>query len=346
MHIEINQSLQKIAANRTLKYLSEEIDWVINKMQERFVQSKLEPKRGGGFSIDQMDIDAIRPLLVSRKKIPAFIDTASRYKCFLPPDYAYLISDASYASEICKETVKVQNVKFYITWLKQVTTNKPQAPFYETLELKAGADTLTIPSKLPYYHTYTGYKTKEDIMFLIPWITNYFQSLGTFATGYETYGDLYKSAHYYFVSPTAQPVVTLKMDNIANNVTVPEVKEYTQHTSLNTEKRVANRLESSENIDHLSSTAFFKSSFKSPISELSKNILYVYYDSSFIVNSCEITYIRKPRIVSLFLGSDCELAPEFHQTICDLATEYIKGRLENGPGQQLAERDIESRVIL
>lgn len=42
-HIELNQSLQKIAANTTRKFLSEELDWVINKMQDRFIQNKLQP---------------------------------------------------------------------------------------------------------------------------------------------------------------------------------------------------------------------------------------------------------------------------------------------------------------
>ena len=43
MHIEVNQSLQKMAANKTLKFQPSEIDWVLNKMQLRFVENLLRP---------------------------------------------------------------------------------------------------------------------------------------------------------------------------------------------------------------------------------------------------------------------------------------------------------------
>jgi len=346
MHIEVNQSLQKVAANRTRKYLSEEIDWVLNKMQHRFIQGRIKPRKGGGYSLEQMNVDALRPILVSGKKIPAFIDRPDRYKCFLPPDYSYLISDASLTSELCKETAQVEAKKLYITWLKQVKTNKVDPLYYQTVKVTANADILNIPGNLPYYHEYTGYNRKEDIFLVLPWIVNHFQQLGNLQVGYELFGEYFKPSHYYFISDSAFPITSLVQDATNNTVQVQELKEFTSHKSLDTEVLTANRLESSENIHNLLSTAFYKTSLHSPISELSKNILYVYHDSSFTVNSCEITYIRKPRIVSLFLGSDCELPAEFHPTICDLATEYIKGRLENGQGQQIIERDNELRVII
>ena len=143
-----------------------------------------------------------------------------------------------------------------------------------------------------------------------------------------------------------QPNCVFVQDGANTTVKVEEEKTFNTHVSLENEQKIANRLESSENVQNLLGTSFYTTSVHSPISELSGNLLYIYYDNSFTVNSCEITYIRKPRILSLFLGSDCELAPEFHPTICDMATEYIKGRLENAQGQQLVERDNETRVII
>ena len=347
MHIEVNQSLQKVAANRTREYFSDEIDWVLNKMQDRFIQLKMRPKKEGrGYTMEEVDLDSVRSLIVSQKSLPAYIDNTRRYKCYLPPDYAYLVSDASYVSELCKVTASEVVSKFYITWLKQVKTTKVNPKFYESIEISANATTLKIPLDLPYYNEYVGYNAKKDIAFIVPWIVNYFQSQGTLISGFETYGDLYKPAHYFFISPDAQPTASLKMDGNINTVLVQELKNLKQHETLKTEQRIDNRLESSENVDMLLSTSFYGPNKRSPVSELSKNILYVYRDDSYTVNRCEITYVRKPRILSLLLGSDCEIAPEFHQTICDMAVEYIKGRLENTQGQQLTERDNELRVII
>jgi len=345
MHIEINQSLQKVAANRTREYLSEEIDWVINKMQHRFIQLKVKPKDNGGYSLEQLDEDALRALKVSGKKLPMYVDTTKRYKAYLPANYAYLISDASYVSQVCGgEVAEDEDAKLYITWLKLLKTAKGGPKFYETVHVTANADVVSVPLALPYFNKYVGYNRKEDITFLSPWIIDFFQKMEKLEVGYEFYGEYYKASHYFFISTTAQPVTSLVQDGLNNTVQVTEVKEFKQAKSLVTEQLISNRLESSENIHDMLKTAFYKPTYRSPISELSKNILYVYHDDSFTVNSCEITYIRKPRIVSLSLGSDCELAPDFHNTICDLATEYIKGRLENG--QPIIERDNDKRVVI
>lgn len=349
MHLEINQSLQKVAANKTRKYLSEEIDWVLRKVEGRFIQSKLRPRKGGAFSIDQLDLDAIRPILVNTIR-EAYVDTSRsrRYECPLPMDYAYLISDSAYVSDRCGMTSEPTEltVYTYLTWIKQLRTTKANAPYYATYSLTVGGKTVSIPSSLPYTNTYIGFQRKEDVQFLTGWMTHTMQSILTSGEfGFERYGSKYKANHYLSVA-TSVPGVSNNIDGNTGIVTVSETLTRKQHVEVAGAEYTANRLENSETIPSLLGIAFYSPRAQSPISELRGNSLYIYTDSNFTVNRCEITYIRKPRPMSLALGSDCELAPEFHPTLCDLAVEYIKARLENGQGLQIAENDIEKRIIL
>ena len=351
MHLEVNQGLQKVAANKTRKYLSEEIDWILNKVESRFIQSKLRPRKGGSFSIDQLDIDAVRPLLVTTFK-DVFIDQtrSRRYEVPLPMDYAYLISDSSEVSDRCNLTTQPTETttSIYIAWLKKLRSAKGSAPYYETLSITAGANTVSIPSNLPYSNAYTGFQRKEDVDFLTDWLVHTLRNTvaSTIEAGYERYGSHYKSNHFAFVSKTNNITLGNVIDGSSGVVTERQEVVVKQHTPLTTTSYVQNRLENSETVRGLLGVAFFAPSAMSPISELQGNTLYIYTDGNFTVNRCELTYIRKPRPMSLALGSDCELAEQFHRTLCDLAVEHIKNRLENVPGQQLTEQDIEKRIIL
>lgn len=351
-HIELNQSLQKIAANKTRKFLSEELDWVLNKIQNRFIQSKLRPRRGGGFSFDELDLDAIRPVLV-QTKLPAYIDPArlNRYKVFLPTDYSYLIADYSFVDNAeCRATKLTPEAKsIYITWLKKLNTAKVSAPFYETAQMTIdGTHIINIPSELPYTNKYVGYQSKDDVSFLYPWIIHTFnQELApTIQVGSERYADKYKPNQIVIVSDRALAATTLSYDGISTTLKTEDVINYTQYGESVHNVIVQNRLETSEDTQKLVGTPFYAPSINSPISELINQTLYIYGDNSFTVSNCGITYVRKLRPVSLALGSDCELSEEFHQTICDLAVQYIKGRLENAPAEQLVEKDNETRVKL
>lgn len=346
MHIEVNQSLQKVAANVTRKIQSEEMDWVLNKMVDRFIQLKLKPKKGGAFSVDQLGIDALRGLLISRP-ISAYIDSSysGRYEVPLPFDYSYLISDSSQISLLCGTTPVVANETVYLTWLKRLHTSKVSAPFYSTAAIIVNGNTLNIPASLPYSNQYAGFSKKEDISFLSPFIVQFLSTVLTTAEiGFERYGQLHKPDHFVIKSITSQPTASLTYDGIAATNTTTQTLSRTKHTALSNSSLVANRLENSEDVPDLLQAAFYKPSNLSPISELVGNNLYVYSADNFTVNSCRITYVRKPQKLSLALGTNCDIVEEFHQSICDLAVEYIKGRFENGQGQQLIENDNNNRV--
>lgn len=352
MHIELNQSLQKISASRTRKFLPEELDWVLNKIQGRFIQSKLIPRKGNAFTYNQLEVDAIRPLLV-KAKLPAYIDTEfpNRYKSYLPTDYSYLIADYSYVdNSLCRTQKLIQEeVSLYLYWLKQSRTTKVNAPFYENGTITVnGSYIINFPGDLPYTNDYVGYPNKKDNIFLYAWIKHELNQMAkeVLQVGSEQYGEWYKGNNFVFVSEQSITPPTLVLDGINVTLTSQSIEGLKKYPQPDEAIISPNRLESSEDVLNLVTTPFYKPTINSPVSELNGQILYTYGSSSFTISSCGINYVRKPRPISLSLGSDCELMPEFHQTICDLATQYIKGRLENVPAEQLVEKDIETRVTL
>lgn len=343
MHIEVNQSLQKVAANKTRKFRSEEIDLVLNKIVGRFIRSKLKPKPGGaGFDIDQVDIDALRTLLVS-KTLDAYYYTGNSVISFLPSDYEHLIRDSSYVLNLCGKPATTAEKTLKVLTLRQDKSSKSTQEYYKSMAITLGEASVSIPGSLPYANQYLGYKSKEDVAFLTPFLLAQLRQSGT-EVYWERFYDMYKPSTYIMVGEGIPEIGSMTIDGIASTQFSAVTKSFKQFVGET--GSVANRLYSSEVVGTIKSTAFFKPSFLSPVSELSQYNLIIHHDSSFIVNKVDVVYVRKPQTISLLLGTDCDLAEGFHQAICDLSVEYLKGRLGDVQGMQLAESDNERRVTL
>ncbi len=340
MHIEFDQSTQQVASNRTRKYLPEEKDWILTKMQERLIQGSISPKKdgSGGFEVNQLYADRIRTLIVSSTMLVPYIDAGQdRYKAYLPADYSYLLSDWSYTSILCggvSPQTGSQSLNLYA--LRQNLSKKVAPPFYQTMSVGFPKQ-VNIPGDLNFINDYKGYPKAHDVSFLTPLVAQ--------VGGYywERYGDIVKPNCYLY--PTTETISPqLHVDgNDETSVTVQQL-DLTYHVGQGV--RTSNRLMPSNKIPFTRDTAFYKTAHYSPISELAGNLLYVYSDNSFIVTQVGVTYIRKCAPISLSLGSNSELPEQFHQQICDLAVEYVKGRLGDVQGMQLAENDNNNRVTL
>lgn len=351
MHIEINQSLQQVAANRTRKYLSEEIDWVLNKQQDRFIQSCLRPVNMSQPELmkfrfaDQIRADALRYLLVVNKELECTKKDASCVQAILPPDYQYLMTDASNMVNLCGDTRTEDTETRLFHTLQLSKSSLPAGPYYLTGNtIQVGAVILQIPGSLPMYNTYQGYTTKEDVVFLKEWILAQLWKQGV-EVYWEKFGSFYRPNCFIF--PGAQPnPLTITWDSV--NSTLVNSESYdvvVQSRSSTATVTTDNRLLSPYDVTSIY-TPYYAPSIKSPASELSGNSLIVYQDENTTVKSVFISYIRKPQPISLSLDSSCEIAEQFHQTICDLSTEYILGQLKDQTGKQAKTQDNETRIIL
>ncbi len=345
MHIEIEQSTQQVAANRARHWLPEEIDWVLNKMQDRFISSCLRPKQNGsgGFEIDQAKADHIR-MLVTRAELVPYISGTERYKCFLPSNYRNLLADWSYTEDLCGSPVPDPTAQtLYISRQLQHISENEDAPFYESMELMMPDIEVILADLVPI--DFAGYPDIKDWSFLVPFFLYHGNKQAP--VHWERFDDLYYKNHYVTVrTATSADVLGMTVDGEDHIDGSVLTRQVTYHEGT-ASKRVNNRLCSTDIIPSLNQSRYYRSAHFSPITELEGTNLIIHRDDSFIVTGAGVSYIRKPQPISLSLGSDCELAGEdTHQAICDLATEYLKGTVQNAEGKQLKTADIVERVIL
>lgn len=352
MHIEVRQALQQVAANKTFKYLPEELDLILNKMQARLIQMQLTQKtdeRGkptGGFEISQLGADIIRPLIVTSLDLVPYIQDARMYKCYLPYDYSYLLSDWSYTKLTCAgdPVPTITPDTLYLTRLRQDLSILTAGPYYVTsFKTILGGTKIEIPLDLMADNAWLGTVKKEQIYELVQFIA---QRGGWY---WERFGGNNWPGYYINVGLTSasQSGAMAIIDGATFQNVITSTVPVTSHRTLkDISKYYDNRLVASDNISGLNSTEFYKSSYYSPISELSAGILYIYRDDNFIVSSVGISYIKKATPISLSLNTKSDIPEEFHYQICDLAVEFIKGTLENFQGWQQKTADNTKRVTL
>jgi hypothetical protein len=351
MHIEVRQGLQQVASNKTFKFLDEELDLILNKMTNRLIKLQLSQKtdpRGkptGGFEVSQIGADMIRPLIVSSYSMVPYVKDGRLYQCFLPPDYSFLLSDWSYTKLICDEDPApvVTTDSLYLTALRQDISTAAASPYYvASFKTTLGGRSVEIPADLMADNNWIGLVKKDQVYELTQFIANKGQWY------WELFGGQNMPGYYINVSTNSGQTIGAQstIDGAVNQNIKQQVMTLDSHRTNENTKYYDNRLMASDNISGLNSTEFYKSSYYSPISELAQGILYIYRGTNFIVSEVGISYIRKANPISISLNTKCELPEEFHSTVCDLAVEYIKGRLENYQSWQQTTADNDKRVII
>jgi hypothetical protein len=328
MHIEVKQATQNIAANTRRKLQSEEIDWILNKNVERFIADRVKPKKDGSglHEVNQFDIDGVRTLL-STAECTAKVD-GTDYKCMLPADYSFLLSDDSRVTLICgTSSFTPTSVTENVLRIPLKQSVKSAAKFYETVSITIDGTTHTLADlNTNNAGTYNGLASKQEIFVVRDAMLSHLRSKNV-EVYWERYHDIYYPNHFLFPGRAAGSITIDSGTDSTTSGTVGTIT-YTKY-NLNGDKWSPNRLTASSQISVMIDTAFVKSHYHSPISELEGNYLIVHGDRSFIVSKSRVNYVKKPRKINLALAQNCDLPEEFHPAICDMAVEYFKAMTQD-----------------
>jgi hypothetical protein len=342
-HIEVSMATQNIASNTRRKLLPDEIDWLLNKNLERFIQSKLKSKGNGAFQVDQLDADSIRTLLVTNRTIPVTDSFDSDvYVASLPGDYSYLISDDSRTLSQCgtpRPTLKtitesVLSLPLY--------SSKSTPKYFSTVVITLNGNTISLLDIITAQQItgYTGLNSKEERYLIRDVMLWHMRNTLGIIVYWENYKSVYKPHSFIFPGGT---IGTITVDDTTTVNGIVTSLSYNRYSSILGTWQ-ANRLTPADKISTMRRTAFIKSSNLSPISEVSGRELTVYGDTGFIVTGVSIDYVKKPRRISLLLSQDCELPEEFHQAICDLTVEYFKAMIAD-PNWETKLKDNMTRSV-
>lgn len=350
MHIEFGLGLQKLNALSRRKFYGEEIDVLLNRAVEQFTRDSIRMEEDEhGFESREIDVDRIRPL-ITKVQLPAEFQEATtdyrEYLVHLPSDYAYLVGDNWYQAENCSSKLTTTAVPRYYYRIPVIGTATLTPPYYAIANLKIATDAyvnlVTDTQQGTGADIYTGYASKEKfpVVRLMQEVFSQKKRNAAFSAGatlaggniihglyYERYGTLNFPGEFIVVTSATgtNHIVLDGVDtSIASSVSIP----YNQQSSTDTYGIVTSRLVRSSKVDNILHTKYYMPLEDSPVSVIESNLVRLFSHTNRIVNRSSITYIRQPQKIDLLLQRNCELAPEFHRKVVDLAIDYAAGHIE------------------
>lgn len=346
MHIEVNQGVQKLAANLTRKIFPQEIDWILNKNIERFIKSHMKPKENGSFEVTQLGMDALRKLIVYGHPLPAYVASATRVYGNLPYLYSYLLSDNSTLVRKCAGVSFVTESRtLYLAVLPIPLSTRTTPKYYTEVRVRLNGTTIfnITDESTAQQGSYTGYDSKDEVFSVRSRVIHSLNVSGH-SVYWEQFGTLLAPRRMILVSSTPITTASIVVDGTETQALLQTMQVQVRTSTGDTSVGV-NRLTPVAKVNDLLRAAFWETQADSPLSHLSGATISVHTNESFIVTNVEVAYVRKARKVDLILGQDCELAEDFHQEICDLSVEYIKTMIQD-PGWQLKMADNMKRTTL
>lgn len=319
MYIEITSSLQAIGASRTRKYEKNEIEWVINKIIDEFPKTCIRKKDGteSTYEIDSLYKDAIRALTV-RTTLPVdYIDniaslTLKSAKAILPSDFAYMLEFAG--SYTCSPFVPSAVVsKTYQTIVVPLPANSAGTAGNYFANLSVSVNGVVIYSRA------TGYQAKDSYQLIRELEDNTPLKVGG-KTGNQLAMTIAKAG--------ADPVFTITYDGILQSTSTVASSFATFETVQLTGDQVVpiKNVRDSSYYDLLT-TPYYQPKTSELLGTLDSTFIYLDTPGNIIVNGVLLSYIRKPRRISLSLNTSSDIAPEFHNEICSRAVNYIRERI-------------------
>lgn len=353
MHLAIQQGVDKINSLQADMLLSEEIDIEINKSQIRFINTKYgkNNKYGEGFEQSQKRIDDLRTLVREFETPTTFkeqYDSKFWIDTFmLPSDYMYLVNQRSklWINNCNNVSWNIQYpdpVEFFTMDLSTFVCNN-NTSFVDTIVMYENVlDSVngTPTGTASLWTNPGGYNFPADIDAVK---ADILANVGAgFSVYWEQHGDLFypgefivvvnTNNHSWFNWDSSLGFQTTLIGLDASNVHISSTTPVHSDTAFDS-KRVAsnateritsiNRFSQQDDIFKLLEDPFNTTKHTSPLSTVRGNFIDVYTSAIFIIDTVKITYIRKPRVISLSLGISCELPEHSHQEIVDMTVSSI-----------------------
>lgn len=342
-HIEVEKEVQKIGANIYDQYEPEEIDLVLNKMQDRFIDDKFRhDSHSEGFDFDQGNLDDLEKLVEKDVELPVFVDTDRKLGySILPSNYRYRIQDRSLISKTCLNPINSNYTLFNTEdYLEEHVIEYPFHPDvleegnppYSELSIVLNNNTIFDINNYPPLSA--GLPEKEARFVIINLILDLLRAnLPETVKGiyWESYRNKYKKETFIFILDSQanigeNRIVASNTINVESNIV-----DGLRVSSLNPSDEVDNRLTKSNILSKVRTlNTYHKTIWRNPISSISNNRLYVYFNDKFIPKTILLDYIRIPRKINLALDISCELKENTHTRINSLAAEFIKMTIEQG----------------
>lgn len=334
LHIDLDLQLQKINTNSTRNILSEEKDWFLNNEVAKFINKRtrdISDFKRKGLEEDTKRLKDIEPLI---KTIPIDVETVDTEKgrFILPSSVFKYVSIRTEFGKVCDEvTIKKGTRNLNVRFLTVDTDVDDN--FSITLSIAGTVYSIFSTQNLP--DTYR-WETKE---YLIKAIKVALQSINDklpenhgIEVYYEWFADTYKENTFFFVGGSTfngASASSLSLDIDIGISFKSSTYSYEQVRAEKTIKRPA-RLVSHELIDVMLSSDISGSIGESPLCTTDKHYGYAYHPSNTIIEGVKLTYICKPNIIDIHLGTSLNLDRDICAEVVVHTAKFIKALLDSG----------------
>ena len=361
MHIAIRQGVDKINSLQADMLLQEEIDIELNKSMSRFLNTKYgkNNKYGQGFENSQKRIDDLRTLVKEYSAPTIYKEQYDNNHWIdqfrLPSDYLYLVnqrseifinncdpipfavddtSPTSYfvmpLENLHNGTVMIDTLDVYADpsdislGVANIHTNP--GTFVYPSDLQAYKDFLVDPANWPagfelYFEEYGQLDFPNSIIIIIDpvmhsWF-NWDSSITNSVSGSSLITSLVSMAGG-ITDPTDDANKLVYGQYVENGLGAKRLAP-----AGSTREYVLNKFIQQDDIFTLLDDPFNTTKHTSPLTTIRGRYIDVYTNDIFIIDKLKITYIRKPKQISLSLAVGCELPEHTHQEIVDMTVGSI-----------------------
>lgn len=323
MHIEVQQATQNVGSNKRRKFQPDEIDWILNKVMHRYIETEAMSVRNEPSAEHSLTrLQHLAPLLRDIA-LPCFKRDGG-VLARIPLTVQELLSVSADVQPLCgtaPSTLRQARVVYKLPLVENLTQDDP--PYFDVLRLSVNnVDIFNAESFAELRSAqFEGYPRRwlwQPLRLMLPELEGLIY--------WEHYnGQFYPNTLIFDGYGAAN--ITL-VSGSTTYVAVPMTEFQTEYVAKMPMKRPV-RLFYQTELPDMQVGAFTRTHYTSPLGYLQSNTLKIDTDGSFIVGGCTVHYVKKPRAIDVNLNVDCDLHVSAHQNICDLATEYIKNLRED-----------------
>ena len=361
MHIAIQQGVDKINSLQADMLLPQEIDIELNKSMSRFLNTKYgkNNKYGQGFENSQKRIDDLRTL-VKEYSAPTIYKEQYNNNIWidqfrLPSDYLYLVNQRSevFINNCDPISFSVDDNSPTSYFVMPMDNLHNGTVMIDTLDVYADPSNIALGTA--NIHTNPGtFIYPSDLQAYKDFLVNPINWPSGFQLYFEEYGQLdFPNSIIIIIDPITHPwfnwdssitnsvsssnLIT-SLVSMAGGITDPEddanevvYGQYVENglgakrlapTSA-TREYALNKFIQHDDISTLLNDPFNTTKHTSPLTTIRGRYIDLYTNDIFIIDKVKITYIRKPKEISLPLAVACELPEHTHQEIVDMTVGSI-----------------------
>jgi len=286
----------------------------------------------------------IQPLITPWTSLELFTNATNRnlQYCPLPGRFAYPLRQTGSLKWACPSLIETSSDAYEYRRDMEFKQSIDTGTYFKTLAIfYVGIELFRMTDYFP-----NGFKTLEEkyrLINLILEIMNFDGSKGIkskLGFYYQIYWESYKGEYikdkFIFITYDASS----EGKSIGLNETVGPTGDtgtITKNTfsksittSTTTIRSSPVRIYESENIAWSSVHPYSKTNFQSPLAYIEEDVIYIFRNNEFIVESIKLNYIRRPRRVDLDLERSCELSQEAQKEIVNMAVTNCLERVEAG----------------